>query len=254
MISEKIIKAKLSKLERLHKIKILFACESGSRAWGFPSPDSDYDVRFIYTHEHDWYVAIDEKNDVIELPINAELDINGWDIRKTLRLLAKHNAVLSEWMQSPIIYLSGKNFVSEFKSISRSSFSPIASAHHYLNMSKRYYEECTLSKDVKLKKYLYCLRTTLAVKWIADKKTTPPMELSNLMTIMKREKELQKRIRSLIELKAIKDESYLHSREQELENYLLKNIDYCNKIARFLPASKTNYELLNKFFRKTISK
>ena len=91
---ENVIKTKLSNLEDTHGIRILFACESGSRGWGFPSLDSDYDVRFIYANSEDWYLSIDEKRDVIELPVNSDLDINGWDLRKALRLLKKGNATL----------------------------------------------------------------------------------------------------------------------------------------------------------------
>ncbi len=99
-----VIQEKTKELENTHAIRILFACESGSRAWGFPSSDSDYDVRFIYVHQKEWYLSIHEGRDVVEMPVNKELDISGWDLRKTLRLLNKHNAVLFEWIQSPIVY------------------------------------------------------------------------------------------------------------------------------------------------------
>lgn len=90
--------AELRKIERDHRVHILFAIESGSRAWGFPSPDSDYDARFIYVHEPDWYLSLTTGRDVIELPISGLLDINGWDIRKALNLLLKPNPVMLEWL------------------------------------------------------------------------------------------------------------------------------------------------------------
>ncbi|MEQ8169833.1 MAG: nucleotidyltransferase domain-containing protein, partial [Candidatus Eremiobacterota bacterium] len=109
MSVDKIMKEKipgeLKKIEDEEKVKIIYACESGSRAWGFPSKDSDYDVRFIYVHDHDRYLSVYDRKDVIERPVCDLLDINGWDIRKAMRLLQKSNAALMEWFQSPVIYL-----------------------------------------------------------------------------------------------------------------------------------------------------
>jgi predicted nucleotidyltransferase len=175
-----IIKTKLKEIEAEHDIKILYACESGSRAWGFPSPDSDYDARFLYVHNTDWYMAINEQADTIDIPINGELDINGWEIRKSLRLLTKHNAVLYEWIQSPIIYRNNNAFRKEFTKIATDSFSPISCIHHYLSMVKGFYKEIEASDEVKLKKYLYCYRASLAANWIAEKKSVPPMEIEKL--------------------------------------------------------------------------
>ncbi len=99
------IKIQLKKIEREHKVKILYAIESGSRVWGFASQDSDFDVRFIYVHHKDWYLSIESKRDVIEMPLEGDLDINGWDLTKALGLFRKSNPPLYEWLQSPIVYL-----------------------------------------------------------------------------------------------------------------------------------------------------
>lgn len=251
---ENIIQEKLRELESQHNIRILFAIESGSRAWGFHSPDSDYDVRFVYAHPQEWYLSLREQPDVIELPINAVLDINGWDIRKALRLLAKHNSVLYEWVQSPIFYRSEKGFAEEFFKVAQNSFSPIAAMHHYLSMSKKYFEECTAAENVKLKKYFYGLRTTLSSQWIARNKTAPPMELKKLLPLIANEKELLATIERLLELKSKMDESYLHPREMVLENFLRKGIEECNAVALSLPAGKNDFDLMDDFFRKTIQR
>jgi predicted nucleotidyltransferase len=100
----KLILEQLEQIEQEEQVTILYACESGSRAWGFPSQDSDYDVRFIYLHKPEWYLSIYDKRDVIERPINNMLDINGWDLRKALNLFRKSNPPLLEWLQSPIQY------------------------------------------------------------------------------------------------------------------------------------------------------
>ncbi|MBS4161445.1 nucleotidyltransferase domain-containing protein, partial [Klebsiella pneumoniae] len=98
------INEELANIENMNHVKILFAVESGSRAWGFPSQDSDYDVRFIYVHQKDWYLSIDEKRDVIERPIHESLDISGWELTKALRLFRKSNPPLLEWLSSEMVY------------------------------------------------------------------------------------------------------------------------------------------------------
>ena len=95
---------RLDAVEREEDVRVLYACESGSRAWGFASPDSDYDVRFIYVHRPDWYLSIVDRRDVIERPIVDEYDLSGWELRKTLRLFRKSNPPLIEWLGSPIVY------------------------------------------------------------------------------------------------------------------------------------------------------
>src|SRR5688572_7252344 len=126
---------KLKEVEQANQVQILYACESGSRAWGFASPDSDYDVRFIYVHKNDHYLSIDEQRDVIELPINDVLDISGWELRKALRLLRKSNGPLYEWFQSPIVYQSDSTFQGEILALMKLYFSPRAMMHHYLSMT-----------------------------------------------------------------------------------------------------------------------
>lgn len=245
------IKVKIQELEQIHDIRILFACESGSRAWGFPSPDSDYDARFIYMHPQDWYLSIYEKRDVLELPVDKVLDINGWDLRKTLRLLYKHNAVIAEWIQSPIVYSSDDAFVREFWEVAKACFSAKAAMYHYMSSAVRHYEEC-LGDVIKLKKLLYCLRATLAALWIAYYNTIPPMELEPLLAVIK-EQSVVSKIRNLVVLKTQKDEAYLHPREPVLDDFLKEQISYCKGVAHSLPDSRQCDEgLLNEFFRSML--
>jgi hypothetical protein len=133
---KKVIISELEKIEKNEQIKILFAVESGSRAWGFPSKDSDYDVRFVYIHPIEWYLSIDEKRDVIEYPVNNLLDFSGWDIRKALKLFKKSNPPIMEWLSSPIVYLNKFAFMEQLRSIRDYYFSPKASIYHYLHMAK----------------------------------------------------------------------------------------------------------------------
>lgn len=246
-----VILEKIEQLEKDNNIRVLFACESGSRAWGFPSPDSDYDVRFIYVRPADWYLSIIEQPGVVDLPVNEVLDINGWDIKKTLQLLIKSNAVVFEWMQSPIVYKQDDNFISDFRQIAPLSFSPIAAMHHYLNMAKKKYEECMAGEDIKLKHLMYCLRAVLSGLWIARKKDVPPMELEKLLVEVA-DPGLKAKINELVFLKSSKAESYRHPHEPAIEMFLASGIEECEAIASQLPSRKSNIPLLDSFFIKQL--
>lgn len=174
------ILSKLDEIENRENVKILLAVESGSRAWGFASPDSDYDVRFIYVRPKEDYLRLEKTRDVIELPIEGELDINGWDLDKTLRLLRASNPTLFEWFSSPIVYRETA-FVQEFRSIMQRYFSSKRGLSHYLSMASSNYREYLKGNMVKAKKYFYVLRPVLACRWILDKGSPPPMLFSELM-------------------------------------------------------------------------
>src|SRR6201990_2789542 len=105
----------LAQVEAERHVRVLYACESGSRAWGFASRDSDYDVRFLYVHEPDWYLSVQDRRDVIEEPLSDELDVSGWELRKALRLLRKSNPPLLEWLKSPFVYGCDPAFFAAFR-------------------------------------------------------------------------------------------------------------------------------------------
>ena len=151
------IQKELAQIEQTQNVRILLAVESGSRAWGFASPDSDYDVRFIYVRPKDAYLRLQKHRDVIELPINDALDINGWDLTKTLRLLHKSNPTLFEWGASPIVYLE-TDFAARFKSVMGRYFSSKRGLYHYIHMAAGNYREYIKGDMIKAKKYFYVLR------------------------------------------------------------------------------------------------
>jgi len=134
---KKEIQARLQELEQEERVRIFYACESGSRAWGFPSADSDYDVRFLYIHPQNWYLGIDVKRDVIERPSNDLIDLSGWDIRKALKLFRKSNPPLLEWLNSPIIYQQRLDIVDKIKTLMPEYYSPKSCLYHYLHMSHK---------------------------------------------------------------------------------------------------------------------
>ena len=133
---------KLKQIEREKGVEILYAVESGSRAWGFASPDSDYDIRFIYKHDMNYYLSLWEQTDVIEFMTEDDLDGSGWDLRKTVKLLAKSNAPLLEWLFSPVVYFENEAFVTQMRRLSQDCFSSVACLHHYLVTTKNFMDVC----------------------------------------------------------------------------------------------------------------
>lgn len=245
---DSIIKDKLKEMEQTYNVKILYACESGSRAWGFPSPDSDYDVRFIYVRPKEHYLSVDEQRDVIEVPINELLDINGWELRKALRLFRKSNGPLYEWLQSPIVYKHEKDFANDIKNLMPSYFSPRATMHHYLSMAKSVFENDLAGVEVRLKKYFYVLRPILACRWIADRREVPPMEFGKLRTLLT--SDLNKTVNELLKQKAVVDEKQMISPIEHLHTFIKEEIAYCEKAVPALVSSNADSEILNNLFRK----
>lgn len=163
------------------EVRILLAVESGSRAWGFASADSDWDVRFVYIHRPEWYLSIQPRRDVIERQSPGNLDVSGWDLRKALLLFAKSNPPLLEWLRSPIVYAEATPFAQSLRTLTAEYFSPRACLYHYLHMAQGNYREYLCGDQVRLKKYFYVLRPVLACLWIEAHGTMPPMEFDRLV-------------------------------------------------------------------------
>lgn len=170
----------LRRIEAEHDVTVLFACESGSRGWGFASPDSDYDVRFIYVHRLPWYLTVAPRRDVIELPISGDLDVNGWDLRKALALMRESNPTLLEWLRSPIVYREEAQTMDRVRTLAEQVFSNARAWHHYTSMAKKNFREHLQADEVRYKKYLYVLRPLLAARWIRSQPGVPPMRFAEL--------------------------------------------------------------------------
>jgi predicted nucleotidyltransferase len=174
------IMANLRAIEARHDVTVLFACESGSRGWGFASPDSDYDVRFIYVNRLPWYLTVTPRRDAIEVPISGDLDINGWDLRKALGLMRESNPTLLEWLRSPIVYRDDAVAMPRFRALSEAVFSNARAWHHYASMAKKNFRDHLQADEVRYKKYLYVLRPLLAARWIRTQPGVPPMRFADL--------------------------------------------------------------------------
>lgn len=197
MIAE--INEKLDEIERTEGVRILHAVESGSRAWGVASPDSDYDVRFIYVRPKNDYLRLDEPRDVIEWQLDEVLDINGWDLKKALRQFAKGNATLFEWSGSPIVYRTTEEW-GRIKEISRQYFSEKAAVHHYYGTANSTLQGYLLGDMVRYKKYFYVLRPLFAAQYIEKYHTAPPVLFDDLLK-MDIPVDLRQAINELLEVK-----------------------------------------------------
>lgn len=247
---EKYIKDKLKEIEKSHGIKILFACETGSRAWGFHSPDSDYDIRLIYMHEQDWYLSLSEKKDTIEMMLdNGNLDITGWDLKKCLQLMWKSNGAFLERVQSPIVYLEAKNISSLLQEYSNKCFSPVATMYHYLGLAKNSFSEIIDRDEIKLKKLFYALRATLACKWIIEKDSVPPIVFAKMVEELSFSNALKDKIHASIELKSGKNESYIHPAEKELNTFITEELEKAENAAKGLRGRKEKEVDLDSLFR-----
>jgi uncharacterized protein len=215
----------LRKIETEHNVRVLFACESGSRGWGFASPDSDYDVRFVYVNQLEWYLTVEPGRDVIEQPISGELDVNGWDLRKALKLLRASNPVLLEWLRSPIQYLQDERFAARLRALAEQHLCYERAYYHYVSMAKKNCREHLLGEVVRYKKYLYVLRPLLAARWIREGRGAPPMRFADLAEATLDDAALIAEINRLLEVKMRAGEAATSPRWQGIHDFILAELE-----------------------------
>lgn len=242
---------KLDAIAKTEPLHFLLAAESGSRAWGFASPDSDYDVRAVYIRPPEHYLCIDERKDTFEYIENQWFDVGGWDIRKALRLLRKSNAVLLEWLRSPIIYTQAPVFIAELSALLPQYAQAAPLLHHYRGIAANSLKEMDLNGEIRLKKWFYVIRPLLAAQWAAERGGIPPMTLEQLADGMPFE--TLSEIRDLVALKAEKDESYRHILSGSLRRYTLDLADKVSSLQAPVPKDAAT-EPLDELFRETLGR
>lgn len=245
-----VISEKLSEIEAAEDIRILHCVESGSRAWGFASPDSDYDVRFIYVRKPEFYLKLEKTSDVIEWQLDNIFDINGWDIQKAFRLLYKSNMVLFEWDISPIVYKTSDEWLL-IREIMGKYFIVKMGLYHYLNMAARNFEEYLTADEVKLKKYFYALRPILACKWINDKGTPPPISFSELIK-SELEADMLPIVNHLINMKTHTPEIGTGKRIDALNSYIEKSIGEIRAGIEGCETKTNRWEELDRLFCRIV--
>jgi len=246
-----IIKEKLNVIEKEKGIKILFAIESGSRGWGFSSTDSDFDVRFVYVKPKKHYLYINEQPDFLDFPINNELDINGWDIKKFLKLLYASNATPFEWMQSPVIYQKEEIFFEMIEELLTNYFCQQTLVHHYLGLVHKKMDVLN-EENIRLKDFFYIYRSLLAARFAMKNNQFPSMEFSKLMNLVD-DKSLIEETNRLLAVKKDASEKYTEKINSELIYYLkvsYKELSDSEKVKR---KGTFDIESLNETFYKIIT-
>lgn len=248
-----LIKQKLLEIEQRENIKILHCVESGSRAWGFASPDSDYDVRFIYVRPLEYYLRLEKTRDVIEWQLDETLDINGWDVQKALKLLYNSNPTLFEWNSSPIVYRTTDEW-QKISNVINKYYKSKAGLYHYLSTAKSNYREYLKGDIVRVKKYFYVLRPLLACQWILEYGTPPPM-LFSVLHEKYLDGELKIEVEKLLDIKMNAPEKKTGKRIDVINEYLDAMITELDKTIVSLPADTPNgIAELNEIFFNLVTK
>lgn len=246
-IVQEIIPAKLKEIETQENIRIIHCVESGSRAWGFASPDSDYDVRFIYVRPAEYYLRLDKTRDVIEWQLDDTLDINGWDLQKALRLLHSSNPTLFEWNSSPIVYKTTPEW-SEISAVIDHFFQKKAGLYHYLSTARKNFRKYMKGEQVKLKKYFYVLRPILACRWILKNQTPPPMLFSTLAEACL-DDALVPAVDDLLRKKTETPEMGMGPHIDVINRYLDSSIDEVDHLIQSIPNDeRVTWDELNRLF------
>ena len=248
---KKEISDRLEEIEKKENVKIIYAVESGSRAWGVESPDSDYDVRFVYVRKKEDYLKINEMRDVIEWQLDEVLDINGWDLKKTLVQFHKGNATLFEWANSPVVYRTTTEWEEIYKSC-KQFFSVKTSLYHYYGTANSTFRQYLQGDEVKYKKYIYALRPILACKYIENNHTVPPVKFSDLLK-QNLPKELSEEIKEMLAIKLKSDEKDMNPKMPVIQKYIEDEIVRYEQISKNMEDDRNpDWEVLNKAFLKVL--
>jgi uncharacterized protein len=241
--------------EEEHGVRVLLAVESGSRAWGFESPNSDYDARFIYAHPKEWYlsVGLEEQRDVIEYKIVDEIDLNGWDVRKALRLFWKSNPAFVEWIQSPVVYAQSGTFAERVRNLLSNVYSCESGIYHYRSMAKTNFRGYLKAGLVPLKKYFYVLRPLLSVRWLEKYGTAAPIEFHKLLHLIQDAPALVTDIETLLERKRAAPELGREPPVPNINAFIERELE---RLDNFLPPAHRRNEVmpnLNDVFRSVLN-
>ena len=246
------IKDKLSQIEEQEQVMILYAAESGSRAWGIASPDSDYDVRFIYVRKPEVYLRLDPPKDVIEWQLDEVLDINGWDLKKALVQFQRGNATLFEWAMSPIVYHTSEIWMKVYEA-AKPYFSKKSAVYHYYGTASKSFLQELQGEKVKYKKYFYALRPLLAANYIEGHNEPAPVLFDELMK-QELPEALRRNIEQVLKIKQISDEAEYHPRNHVVQDYIRNEIQRQKTLADQMPDDRNyDWEALNTVFLNVLS-
>ncbi len=241
--------------------RVIYACESGSRAWGFASPDSDFDVRYLYVYPEETYTSLDVLKETLDTKpylhegTGAMLDFGGWELRKALRLFLKSNGALLEWLHSPLTYHESTPILDLWRSLVPDILDPRALASHYLGMARNSLARLDISAGggVRAKTYLYAVRPVLAAEWVLTHRTPAPVALADLRAGLSLPKDAAADLDELLTRKATHNEDFSTPRFPNLDRYLTAKLTSLSETRNALPAFEPDRKLVNAFFREVIS-
>ena len=241
----------LREIERQHDCRVLFAAESGSRAWGFPSPDSDYDIRFFYVHPLQWYLRLDNPKDTLEWFAEGDLDYSGWDLRKALRLFASCNLSMNEQFGSPIVYESNGDFAQRIRNLIPLYFNPTKTVHHYLGTAANFTEPVFFGEPVGIKKLFYILRPLFAGEWVVQFQTMPPTEFLRLLDAVVIDAALRREIDALLIQKETAAEKEKIAAPPLIADWICSTVERLPKeVGQFACHEKPGWEPLHTLFNE----
>ena len=267
-INDRVVSA-LGKISLEEDVSILYACESGSRAWGFASEDSDYDVRYVYCHPEEWYMSIDscKKRDVIDGAVadfnKEKLDFAGWDLRKALNLFRKGNPPFLEWLNSPITYVDRFGFARHMRRLAEDHMNKQSIVMHYIHMAlgnwRRYLNPVAGKERVLVKKYLYVVRPLCAALYLIDAEyrlsypipLVPPVNFDDLLGYVELPPGVGGAIGVLLEAKRTGMELDLGPRIPELDVWISALEEKWGALSKG-NVSLVPVEELNKAFKHTL--
>lgn len=241
-----LIPGKLAEIEKEYGIHILYAAESGSRAWGTCSEQSDYDVRFIYIRPREDYLRLAPLRDVLEFPIADGWDMCGWDLRKTLQLLHNSNTQIYEWLHSPVVY-ADDGFSERIRPVLDACFSTRTGTHHYLHQTGLKWKKIQKTEEPKVKHYLYTLQYLPAARWVMERKCPPPVHFQTLADTLPGE--IRKYAYDMLRRKTQDPEHRTIDRIPELEQWLDAEQETIRQEISLMPAEQVNdWDMLDRFF------
>lgn len=247
------IKARLESIERSKGVRILYACESGSRAWGFASEDSDYDIRFLYLRPTEDYLSVRERRDTMEFAIDDDLlDLAGWDVRKALGLFAKSNGALLEWLHSPQVYLTDSEPMNLWRSLVPDVLNPKALAGHYLGMARKTWIGSLQKPEIRLKRLLYALRALLAAHWVLQRRLPAPVRFEKLLEYSNLEAPVRDRIENLLEAKRRVSESDTMKPDLLLHAFIEQQLFKLTNEQQAVLPRQVEMKLIDAFFQRLV--
>ncbi|WP_347549939.1 nucleotidyltransferase domain-containing protein [Pseudalkalibacillus hwajinpoensis] len=233
----------LNDIEVQSNVKVLYACEAGSRAFGYETEESDHDVRFIYVHPRDWYLTVFPRGDVLEVK-DGNIEVHGWDLQKTLQLLAKSNPSLLEWLASPIIYKEEN--IKEIRDLGNRYFSLKALLFHYVKMGQTNLREYKKYSNQKF--LIYALKSILIGKWVVQTNSMPAHSLKTMLQSLEINNFLRENCVKLLSREVIKDSTLLETL-LETELFQLENTAHNIQVK-----SSVNHDEIDGVFRSILSR